>query len=279
VCGFPERAASPHFVEIRLWKVALLATATFGLYDIVWFCKHWDRVRENTGENIWPLVRAFFGPLWAYSLFKHIRRGNPTERATRNVEAGTLLWLTAYLLLYALARLPGPLALLSFFSVVPMLYTQHAANRANRSLQLDTGTKPEPFTWASGTAVVAGVLLAGLAVAGSMSDSASPEALRQYVSEFNKSLPLALDDGTQVTLVSAQGREVTYHVNVTRWASTELDLPQVQSTLTREQTSKRCNNNAVKWLLQSGVRVQYVYTANDQVEIGRVVLTSTSCPK
>lgn len=97
----PERSLTP-FVEIKVWKVALLTTATCGAYEVVWFYKQWRRVARRTGQDIWPVARALFPPVWAYSLFRRMNEG----QAQSPIRAGTLALL--YVLFHLTAALPGP---------------------------------------------------------------------------------------------------------------------------------------------------------------------------
>lgn len=47
----------------------LLGFATWGLYSYWWHYKNWCLVNKNTGNNLYPVLRAYFFPIYAYSLF------------------------------------------------------------------------------------------------------------------------------------------------------------------------------------------------------------------
>jgi hypothetical protein len=107
------------YAPVRLGKFCVLSLATFGLYDIVWFYRNWRYVRDSEGSRVWPVARAFFGPLFYYGLLKRLSVPGPVGLAA------------AYLLLTALWRLPDPywlFASLSFVALLPALSAINALN-------------------------------------------------------------------------------------------------------------------------------------------------------
>jgi hypothetical protein len=65
-----QRMSRPIYFPVSPLKLVVLATCTFGLYEIYWFYRHWGVVRERHNSGIVPFARAFFAPLFCYSLFK-----------------------------------------------------------------------------------------------------------------------------------------------------------------------------------------------------------------
>jgi hypothetical protein len=107
------------YFPVGLLKFVVLTICTFTLYELYWAYKNWQRVRERTGENIWPFWRAFFAPLWSFSLFRRIKE----DAAGAGISAAwnpTLLAVT-YLLWTAVWRLPDPWWLLCLLTFVPMI--------------------------------------------------------------------------------------------------------------------------------------------------------------
>jgi len=47
----------------------LLGIATWGLYSYWWHYKNWCLVSKNTGNNLYPVFRAYFFPIYTFSLF------------------------------------------------------------------------------------------------------------------------------------------------------------------------------------------------------------------
>ena len=94
---------APRWFLVGTTKLAVMSIATLNLYEIYWFYRHWKAVREHTGEEIKPFWRAFFAPLFCYSLFHRI---NDSARASglsplKSVSALSAAWI----LLAALAGL------------------------------------------------------------------------------------------------------------------------------------------------------------------------------
>jgi len=70
----PESGAAgggiPHHYVVGLQKLVVLQIATIGLYSVAWFYLHWKSLKELHQEKIWPFWRAFFCPIFSYSMFK-----------------------------------------------------------------------------------------------------------------------------------------------------------------------------------------------------------------
>jgi hypothetical protein len=66
-----EPAALAPFFQTSLLKIALLSIATFGLYQLTWFYRQWDR-RQDHGEDVTPLARTLFIVFFVYGLFKSV---------------------------------------------------------------------------------------------------------------------------------------------------------------------------------------------------------------
>lgn len=121
--------ATPYF-PVSTGKLAVMSVVTFGLYEIYWFYQHWTRERARTGENLWPVPRAIFGVLFAYSLSRRIR-GQALAAKVPAFESPGLL-AVAYFLITGTWRLPDPYWLIGLFAFVPLLPVQAAANRVNQ---------------------------------------------------------------------------------------------------------------------------------------------------
>mgnify|MGYP005989546817 CR=1 FL=1 len=66
---FTENKNTMNFYTVSANKFVILFMATFGLYSIYWFYKHWAEYKESSGENIWPIPRAIFSIFFTHSLF------------------------------------------------------------------------------------------------------------------------------------------------------------------------------------------------------------------
>ena len=114
--------------HVALWKFLLLSLCTFGLYEIYWFYKSWVYVRERDHSDIQPFWRAWFAPIWFYSLAEDIA-GEKTARRSFPL-SGFLAFI--YFLLIAAWRLPEPywlISLMSVFAVLPLVRDVDSINR------------------------------------------------------------------------------------------------------------------------------------------------------
>lgn len=107
----------------------LMSLCTFGLYELYWCYQNWKRIRTNSIEDLSPFWRAFFAPLWGFSLFRRIR-------ATAAAAGVTVGWksnlLATLYLLFAMARmLPEPWPFISLFGFVAIIPVQRTAQRVN----------------------------------------------------------------------------------------------------------------------------------------------------
>ena len=125
------------FHAMPVWKLVVMSMCTFGLYELYWCYRNWNRVRERTGNTLSPFWRAFFAPLWAFSLFEEVQ-GLAMSRRMRVEWSGGLL-AVVFFVLSAIGRLPDPWWLLSFFAWIPLVPVQGTINElaAHRGVQPD----------------------------------------------------------------------------------------------------------------------------------------------
>jgi hypothetical protein len=127
--------ASPHpltpdvaYHHVAPLKFAILSVATLGLYEMFWFYKNWQYVRQRDASRIRPFWRAVFSPLWCFSLARDL--ANHDARWT-TARAGMVA--AAYAFLVLASRLSDPWWLLTLGTFLPLLAlvsTIHAANCA-----------------------------------------------------------------------------------------------------------------------------------------------------
>lgn len=111
---------------VALSKLALLSFCTLGFYQLYWFYRNWVRVREHTGRRLLPLVRAFFAPLWSYSLFDEV--AEQARGAGVAVGWSAMLLALAFFLVSAAWQLPPVGMIVTLFSFVPLLPVQATIN-------------------------------------------------------------------------------------------------------------------------------------------------------
>lgn len=143
------------FFDVSPMKLFVMSTVTFGLYQVYWHYKNWKLVKERTGDVI-PILRAIFGVLFAYSLFAEIRDTAREVGREAALSAGPLAIL--YFLLQLTWRLPDPLWLLVFLTVLPLVVAQREVVRIHGGMELDP-TINDRVSWLNIIAIVFGGLL------------------------------------------------------------------------------------------------------------------------
>lgn len=108
-------------------KLVLLSLCTFGLYELYWFYRNWQCVKHRLDLDIWPFWRAFFAPLWLFSLTAHVR--DHGRQVGLSTSLSPIAVGGAYLAISILWRLPDPYWLVSMLSFLPLLLVQDAADR------------------------------------------------------------------------------------------------------------------------------------------------------
>ena len=63
-----DRTTSLPFFPVATHKFLILSICSFSIYELYWCYKNWQRIQDATGESIDPFWRAFFAPLWVFSL-------------------------------------------------------------------------------------------------------------------------------------------------------------------------------------------------------------------
>jgi hypothetical protein len=165
----PPRQSEPVYFPVSLAKLGVMSFFTFGGYEIYWFYRQWEHEKRRTGEDIWPVARAMFSPLFYYTLLTGIEpQLDPAERAALPslglLAAGYFVWVSLW-------RLPDPYWLISSFSFVPLLPFQRAANQLNRRLAPDASLNDQ-YTAANLGGLVLGALFLALIVLGLLAGEA-----------------------------------------------------------------------------------------------------------
>lgn len=164
VAGAPGAVALPFF-PVATHKFIILSMCTFTLYELYWSYQNWKRIKAASSENISPFWRAFFAPLWGFSLFKRIDASATSSGLDVWWSHGTLA--TVYLLLSILWRLPDPWWLISLASLLPMIPVQQTAQRVNeRHAGPKTEARNQNYTAANIATIVFGGLFFVLAIVG-----------------------------------------------------------------------------------------------------------------
>jgi hypothetical protein len=156
--------ATPQFA-VSLTKLAVMSLCTFGFYELYWCYKQWDAVGRREQEKLSPFWRAFFAPLWAFSLFPNIQQLT-AQHGVPATWSGSGLAL-AFLLLGAASRLPDPLWLVSLFSFLPLLVVQRSVNTLNATVAT-SAERNDRYSGRNVVVIVIGAILLVLVVWGTL---------------------------------------------------------------------------------------------------------------
>jgi hypothetical protein len=150
------------FFPVATHKFVVMSICTFGLYELYWCFKNWQRIRQRSGENLSPFWRAVFAPLWSFSLFRRIRDYARHQQVTVNWSPG---WLgTLYLLLRASGGLPDPWWLISFVAFMPIVavvrttYAIHEKEKAPESLNTSYSDANRAWIILGGSLVILAIM-------------------------------------------------------------------------------------------------------------------------
>lgn len=151
---------TPQFA-VSLRKLAVMSLCTFGLYELYWCYRQWDALRRREGETLSPFWRAFFAPLWGFSLFPRMQELTARHGVPATWPAGGLA--LAFLLLSAAWRLPDPWSLVSFGSFLPLLVVQRSVNALNAAV-IPTAERNDRYSGWNVVIIVVGAILLAFAV-------------------------------------------------------------------------------------------------------------------
>jgi hypothetical protein len=160
----PRHAASRHsFFPVATHKFIVLSLCTLNLYTLYWCYQNWSRIRQDTGENLSPFWRAFFAPLWGFSLFGRISQ-QARERGMRVAWSSGFL-ATLYLVVCAIGAAPPPWWLISLAGLVPFLPVVATVRRLTDA-EAVTEARNDSYSGGNVATIIVGGLLVLLAIAG-----------------------------------------------------------------------------------------------------------------
>ncbi|MEY4561160.1 MAG: hypothetical protein RLZZ618_437, partial [Pseudomonadota bacterium] len=127
-----QNATTPAFFAVSVAKLVVLSMCTMGMYQVYWFYKNWEHIRLRDQPGIWSFPRAFFGVIFCYSCFSHIRKYGLKTGVTPALPAGVLA--VAWILTTFVWKLPDPFWLLGFASVLWVVPVQTYVNQINTAV-------------------------------------------------------------------------------------------------------------------------------------------------
>ena len=128
-----QTAAHPtdyDYFSVGPLKLAVMSVCTLGIYEIYWFYKNWQHIKQRKRSPLDPLLRALFPWLWIFSFVAYLREH--AEELGLAVKLSPLwLGLSYWLPLFAW-QLPEPYWLISGCSFLPLLYIQQGMEKIMR---------------------------------------------------------------------------------------------------------------------------------------------------
>lgn len=122
-------------------KLIILYIATFGLYPLYWFYKHWSYQKNYTQEKIWPIARAFFAIFFVHSLFKRINHEAPKKFSHSLLATVFVILSIASILINNVEAISGGVSVI-YISIIgtiitgyPIYKAQTIANEVNKDPQ------------------------------------------------------------------------------------------------------------------------------------------------
>jgi hypothetical protein len=156
------------FFRVSTVKFVVLSVTTLSLYEVYWFYKNWQLIRNREGTNVSPAARAIFAFFFCYQAFRRVRDYPAPGVNNGSLAAGALAagWIVTTLLW----KLPDPYWLICFASVLFMLPVQVAAEHINTSVAPSSDPNSR-FTVMNWITVCVGGLLLALAIVGTFMDA------------------------------------------------------------------------------------------------------------
>lgn len=231
--------ASPYHYAVGLRKVVILQLATMGLYSVPWFYYHWRSLKELRKENLSPFWRAFFCPIFSYSMFK--RFVGLGARIDSPVGMALLVFVSA-----PLWKLHTPFYLLGIFTpLIAMVLVQGKLN-AFWQEKLNDQVKVSSMSGWNWGAVLAGLALWGLIGFGDMGEirlrygawRAFTENHAGYSIKFPVLPAVSKDEaGNQLVTAAAGGCSFMLQSEVLAITTEELDAKALQTVSDKVITS------------------------------------------
>lgn len=145
-----------HYFHTSSLKLLIMSFCTFGLYELYWCYKNWVHIKEKKKLEIMPFWRAFFAPLWLYSLMTHLQDELNDMKIPIVLHAGLLA--TLYFITSALWRLPDPYWLISYLSFVFLLPANTSILRLNENSATDVKPNDKIQGWNWLVVILGGLL-------------------------------------------------------------------------------------------------------------------------
>jgi hypothetical protein len=274
---FMAGVKDPRWFRVGGVKLAVMFVATMGLYQLYWFYKQWDRVRD-AGDNVAPAPRSLFSILFCYSLFRRIN--DSTYAVGVQTRLPPSLLAVGFILPSLMWKMEGAVAFLGFLAFVPLVAAQRIANRvalAQGSTE-DPNTRLTRLNW--GGVLAGGGLLALLAMLG-MSGLDQPPTSKAFLSGVasvvNKTLPKRLDPETELVEMVGLDAVLVYRYRLVNRSAGQMDADRLVQSLRPGLLKGACASEAREAMLDRGVTLRHSYADRDGREIVAIDIVAADC--
>lgn len=172
-------------VSVRKFWIMNIATA--GLYSVYWSYRHYQTIRQNSNEDLWPVARAIFIIFFYRDLYR--RFAVQALSRDQNFTFNHLQYATASVVVILISSLSGQLSgrgigvpitnFLPLILVFAQTYLLAAAQSvANFASDDEQGSANANFTALNVLWMAMGALMWGLAIFGIYAAVFNPELLR-----------------------------------------------------------------------------------------------------
>jgi hypothetical protein len=162
VAGPSGDGQAPYFA-VSLLKLSVMSVCTLGIYELYWFYKNWQLIKQREGTDMMPFWRAVFAYFFCYGCFARIRAHAASLGLRQSIPAGLLA--AGWIITTLMWKLPDPYSLGSMLPFLFMLPVQALANRVNATIAPHHEPNRRFTTW-NIVGVVAGAILMILVIIG-----------------------------------------------------------------------------------------------------------------
>jgi hypothetical protein len=269
------------FFLVGVPKFIVMNLLTLGMYQFYWWYRHWVRLRDQGGEDVWPWARVLFANVFAYFFFDRVneeadRQGTPTLLSPPLLAIAYFVALTSHLLgAPEWVQFLVPVAILAFVqSVINGLPAARDVPRIVRN------TRFSLKNW--GAVAACPVLLVLYTMPDAPEAPAAPSApaevvtaLAPLVDDLNAQLPQPLAGGMALERVETNPEAIGLFVRLTQVTSREAIAGNVLERAQRQLLQLACASQGLEQLaLDNGVALRYTILDQERSAFATMLVTS-----
>lgn len=257
----PAPVAVPFFL-VGVPKFVAMSLLTFGLYQVFWWYRHWVRLRDVGGEDVWPVSRTVFANVFAYFFFDRVN-----EEADRQLTPALLsppLLAVGYFVALTSGYLGVPDWVPFVLPVLLLAYAQSVINALPAARALSREARNTRVTWKNAGALASvAVLLVLYALVAEppptpSSETEAPVTLASFVDGMNRDLPQTVSGGLTMERIEGDETGITMFVRLTQVEAREAVAADVVGKAQRQLLALACASDGIERVaLDGGVPLRY----------------------